>query len=370
MKKRTVYTSLAVLLTGGLFQPADAQQKAAINITTSAVPFLRISPDARSGGMGDAGIALLPDANSCFYNTAKTVFAQAKTGVALNYAPWLKEVADDMYMATLAGFHRPDEEQAITASLRYFNLGSVAVIDYSGTKLQTARPREFAVDLGYARKLSRLFSLGVTLRYINSALAAGAVNGNQYKTGNAVAADLSLFYHGIKDNGSGWTAGLSISNLGSKVGYTNEADKKDFLPANLGIGAAYKESWDEQHSFTITTEFNKSLVPKLPEDADENAIADYRKKGVVESWFNSFGNNAWQLGFGAEYAYRNRLFLRAGYNSQTYSQGNWQYITTGFGLQYSIATLHFSYLIPTGDKVSRNPLANTVRLGIAFGLAR
>src|SRR5688572_24260463 len=52
----------------------QAQEKNTINITTTAVPFLRISPDARSGGIGDAGIALSPDANSVFYNQAKIPF--------------------------------------------------------------------------------------------------------------------------------------------------------------------------------------------------------------------------------------------------------------------------------------------------------
>ena len=59
------------MLVGSAFV-VNAQSTAnSINVVTTAVPFLRISPDARSGGMGDVGIATIPDANSSFWNQAK-----------------------------------------------------------------------------------------------------------------------------------------------------------------------------------------------------------------------------------------------------------------------------------------------------------
>ena len=45
-----------------------------INTITTAVPFLLISPDSRSGAMGDVGVALSPDANSIHWNPAKLAF--------------------------------------------------------------------------------------------------------------------------------------------------------------------------------------------------------------------------------------------------------------------------------------------------------
>ena len=41
-----------------------------INTINTAVPFLRIVPDARAGGMGDVGFGLSPDANAMFFNCA------------------------------------------------------------------------------------------------------------------------------------------------------------------------------------------------------------------------------------------------------------------------------------------------------------
>ena len=357
--------TLLILLTCGLFA-VQAQEKNTINITTTAVPFLRISPDARSGGIGDAGIALSPDANSVFYNQAKIPFAKNKSGIGATYTPWLKEVADNMYLATLAGFHQLDELQAVSASLRYFNAGDISMVDYNGNKLQTVRPREYAFDLGYSRKLSDKFGIGVALRYISSKLATGTMNGTNYKGGKAFATDLSVFYNGVEENSRGWTAGLSLSNLGSKIGYTDDANNKDFLPANLGIGASYTEVWNEDNKMTFVLQADKLLVPKIPETAE--AMPAYRDKSVVGSWFNSFDNGAMQLAFGAEYAFKEQLYLRIGYNSKSYAYGNWQYVTAGAGVRFSMATVNFSYLVPAGDKINRNPLSNTVRFGLVFGL--
>ncbi|NII28839.1 type IX secretion system outer membrane channel protein PorV [Pseudoflavitalea sp. X16] len=358
-----IFVLLMIIITGRL-QAQEGNNSNTINITTTAVPFLRISPDARSGGMGDVGIALSPDANSGFYNLAKIPFATGKAGIGATYTPWLKEIADDVYLATLAGYYKLDENQALSASLRYFSMGDLALVDYNGNKLQTSNPREMAIDVGYSRKLSDKFGIAAALRYIHSNLSTGNMNGVSYKAGNTVAGDLSIFYNGLNDKSAGWTAGLSLSNLGGKIGYTDNSDEKDFLPANLGIGAAYTEAWDDNNKMTFAADINKLLVPELPDN--EEGMKEYHDQGVVGSWFDSFGNKAWQFGFGMEYTYNDMLHLRLGYNSKTYESGNWQNITAGAGIRFSFATVNFSYLVPTGDKINRNPLTNTVRFGILF----
>src|SRR5690349_11005873 len=214
----------------GITTATYAQDSQPINIVTTAVPFLRISPDARSGGMGDAGIAISPDANSGFWDLGKLPFATQTDAIGLTYTPWLKDIASDVYMATLSGYHKLDEDQAFSASLRYFNLGTIQFTDYSGGLQGTGRPHEFAFDLGYSRKISSTLGIGVALRYINSALANGAVNNNgvTYKAGNTIAADLSLYGNNTSDDGSGLTYGVTLSNLGGKIGYTDNALSKDF----------------------------------------------------------------------------------------------------------------------------------------------
>ena len=55
--------SVFVILLSTLFYNISAQDfsKGGINTVNSAVPFLRIIPDARGGGLGDVGIATSPE---------------------------------------------------------------------------------------------------------------------------------------------------------------------------------------------------------------------------------------------------------------------------------------------------------------------
>ena len=363
---------LSVLLGLGFTKSAFSQE---LNIVTTAVPFLRISPDARSGGMGDVGIAISPDANSSFWNLAKTPFATQRSGIGVTYTPWLKDIAQDVYLATIAGYHQIDEESAISASIRYFNLGEIQFTDYSGSLTNIGRPREFSFDLGYSRKLSDYLSLGVALRYINSSLANGAVSpgGITYKAGTGIAADLSIYHSGLNEDGQGFNYGISISNLGTKIGYTNDAKSKDYIPANLGVGMTYTWVLDETSKFSLALDVNKSLVPAPPINTDDNVqdsinLAEYRSQSVFSSWFKSFGNKAVTISGGAEYTYNNQFSIRAGYFYEGKDQGGRRYFTAGVGLKYNSVGLNFSYLAPSGNGITRNPLSNTLRFSVVFGL--
>ena len=375
MKQVTLKLTALVMLLGGALSVANAQTTK-INVVTSAVPFLRISPDARSGGMGDVGIATSADANSIYWNLSKTVFANSKGGVAVTYTPWLKDLGlNDVYLASAAGYYKIDDQQAISASLRYFSLGNIQFTDNLGNDLSTFRPREFAFDAGYSRKLSSKWALGVALRYINSNLASGTFNGNTYKTGSSVAGDLSVFHNGAKDNGEGFNYGLTLSNLGAKISYTSDATQKDFIPASLVLGGAYTKVFDENNKLTFGVDIHKLLVPTPPAVGDSAGLANYRKTGVVESWFKSFGDapgkfseeiQEMTLSAGAEYWYNNQFALRAGYFYEHPNKGNRKYFTLGAGLKYNMFGLNFSYLLPQGAGVNRNPLSNTLRFSLVF----
>ena len=378
MKKATFKLTALVILLVTATNIASAQGDP-INVVTSAVPFLRISPDARSGGMGDVGIATSADANSAFWNLAKTPFNVNQGGLALTYTPWLKDLGlNDVYLASLSGFYKLDESQAISASLRYFSLGNIQFTDNLGNDLSSFRPREFAFDAGYSRKLSDNLSIGVALRYINSNLAGGTINGVSYKAGSAVAGDLSLFHTGIKEDGSGLNYGITLSNLGSKISYTSDANQRDFIPANLGLGVAYTAAFDETSKITFGLDIHKLLVPTPPAIGDSLGLVNYRNKGVVSSWFGSFGDapggfseevQEIQASLGAEFWYQNQFALRAGYFYENPNKGNRKYFTLGAGLKYSTFGLNFSYLLPSGNGVNRNPLSNTLRFSLVFDFA-
>jgi len=354
-------------------------QNSPINVVTTAVPFLRISPDARAGGMGDVGVATTPDVNSQFYNVAKYAFATNPSGIGMTYTPWLKDLGlNDVYLASLAGYYKLDEVQAISGSLRYFSLGNIQFTDNLGNDLNSFRPRELAVDAGYSRQLSERLSLGIALRYINSNLAGGqAISGVSYKPGNAVSGDVGLYYNSLGDDGSGLSLGLALTNLGSKISYTSDATQKDYIPANFTLGAVYTSVSNEVNKLSFGLDIHKLMVPTPPLLGDSAGLVNYRSKGVVGSWFGSFGDapggfaeelKELYFSLGGEYTYDEQFSLRAGYFYENQTKGNRQYFSLGAGFKYSSLAFNLSYLIPSGSGVNRNPLSNTIRFGLVFDL--
>ncbi len=355
-----------------------------INVVTTAVPFLRISPDARAGGMGETGVATSPDVNAPFWNLAKTPFNESRGGIGLTYTPWLRRLQlNDVYLATMSGYYKLDEFQAITASMRYFSLGNIQFTDNSGQDLGQFRPREFSFDAGYSRKLSDKLGLGLAGRYIHSNLASGAssTSGTTYKAGNAFAVDLSLYYHGVNQAGEGWNFGVTLSNLGSKIGYTNDASQKDFIPANLGLGASHAWVLDESNKISLALDVNKLLVPTPPTQTgdyttDSASQANYRSKSSINGWFSSFSSpggfsetlREFQISGGMEYTYLDQFSLRGGYFYEDKYKGNRKYFTLGAGLKYNVFNLNVSYIIPSGSGINQNPLSSTLRFSLIFDL--
>ncbi len=373
MRSTAIKFLLATLSLGGLFMRIQAQTAQPINVVTTAVPFLRISPDARAGGMGDLSLATSADASSSYFNLGKVPFNTAPGGVNITYTPWLKQLVPDVYLASMAGYYKIAEDQAISASLRYFNLGSIQFTDPYGNIQGTGNPKEFGIDVGYSRKLSNKLGLGIGLKYIYSNLAAGAVSqAGTYKAGTTVAGDIGLYSNNTNSVGQGWSFGAALTNLGGKIAYTDNAEQNDFIPANLGLGTTYTAVLDESNKIMFGLDLNKLLVPLPP--SDSNGLRSYHTKSVVSSWFSSFGGGGgfseqmkeFQISAGAEYWYNNQFALRAGYFYEDKTKGNRKYFATGVGVKYNIFGLNFSYLIPSGSGNTQNPLSNTLRFSLIF----
>jgi len=364
---------------------ASQDQCDIVNALTTAVPFLRISPDARAGGMGDVGIATSPDANATFHNPAKLAFVttydtrddkeyDAGTfGVSMSYTPWLRSLVNDIYLAQLTGYYKINKMQAVAMSLRYFSLGQIQFTDAQGNNLQQFRPNEFAIDGTYSRILAKGFSTGISLRFIYSNLASGqSVGGTTINPGIAAAADIGFYYNTdikVGSRNSNFAAGLIFSNLGSKISYTGSA-RKDFIPMNMGIGLSYTIDIDDHNSFSISTDVNKLLVP-TPDPND--SLQSWRDKSVPAAIFGSFSDapggakeefREFTVGIGAEYWYDRQFAVRVGYFHEAPTKGNRRYLSAGIGLRYSVFGLDFSYLIPTSAQ--RNPLDNTLRFTLVF----
>jgi len=364
-----------VITTFVLISNSIIAQTESINVVTTAVPFLRISSDATASGMGTTGIATTPGVNATYWNTGKLPFTTAKGAINANYSPWLREWSNDTYLASVAGYYKLNDNETIHGVVRYFNPGDIDFTDKSGNKLQTYHPNEFGIDVGYARKLSERMGLGLTLKYIRSDLSKGMQNGQTFKAGNAVAADLGFYYDLRKEDKGGWSFGATLANLGSKISYVENSNQKDFIPANLGLGTSYTRVINDQNRINVALDINKLLVPTPPSLSDSFAVATYRNKSVVGSWFSSFGDapggfkeelKEWQMSVGMEYWYDNMFALRAGYFYENKIKGNRQHLSAGVTIKYNVATINFCYLAPSGKGINRNPLSNTLQFGLVF----
>ena len=346
-----------------------------IKIQSTAVPFMLISPDARSGGMGNLSLAMTPEANDLFGNVAKIPFIKEKSGFLINYTPWLKDLGlNDVYLASAGYFKKVNETFSINSSLRFFSLGNITFSDENGTELPSTKPSEFSYDIGGSILLTEKLSFGATLRYIHSKLVQGSMlNSNiNYRAGNTASTDISLFYK-QNENMRGFHAGLLLSNLGGKVSYSNETGNRYFIPANIGLGIGYLNKMDRDNSIEFGVDVNRLLVPVFPTTGTLEDKDKYFSQTVVSSWFNSFTDKygppmgeSLRVSVGAEYNYTNVFYLRAGYLYEDQSRGNGQYFTLGTSFQYLQNKFNISYLVPSGGGLSRNPLSNTLRFGSIF----
>jgi len=375
---------LAMACVSGTLQAQDKSNLLGqLNTITTAVPFLIISPDARAGGMGDGGVAASPDAYAMHWNPSKIAFAEKKMGIAISYTPWLRNLVPDINLSYVSFYSKlKSNDQAIGASLRYFSLGDITFTDNAGNDIGQYKPAEFAFDLTYARQLSEKFSGGISLRYIHSNLTGGfQVENNATKAGNSVAADISAYFHndiklGKKD--AILALGLNISNIGSKISYT-ETGTKDFIPTNLRLGPRLTIKLNEYNDLTFLMDFNKLLVPTPPVYSDslvngEQVILFGKSSdvSVAQGIFQSFSDapggfkeemQEINIATGFEYWYDKQFAFRAGYFYEHENKGNRKYFTLGAGLKLNVIGLDFAYLIPTDQ---RNPLENTLRFSIIF----
>ena len=365
-------------------------QKSEFNPIQTGVTSLGIAPDARGASMGDLGAATDPDINSQFWNPSKYAFAYSEGGVSLSYTPWLRKLVNDIFLANLAGYIKVGEgdNQALSASLRYFSLGEVVSNNGVDDITQSLNPYEMSFDLGYSRKLSESFSMGVVFRYIYSDLGFSDSYAGDLNTGaSAFSADIAGYhvsYPIVGANECQWAWGWNVSNVGTKVAYNN-GENPAFLPTNLRLGTSFTFPLADYHTLALNLDANKLLVPARPRQADypdtpdgqaqyADALADWENMSSFTGIFKSFSDApggmkeelreiTWSLG--AEYAYNNQFFLRAGYFYENAMKGNRQYFSAGAGFSLNVVRLDASYMIATAQS---SPLDQTLRFSLSFDM--
>ncbi len=349
-----------------------------IPINTS-VPFLTLAPDARSGALGDAGVATSADPMAIKWNAAKLAFLENDMGASISYNPWLRKLVDDMALSYLTAYRKLSKQEAISLQLTYFDLGKITFTDYQGGIIREHRAKEFSMGGAYSRKLSEHMSVGIGLKFIHSNL--GNIDdpsaASSIKPGNTAAGDIGIFH--TKDYIAGGknikvNLGANISDIGAKISYSN-SQYRNFIPTALRLGTAITTDLDVFNKLTLIVELSKLMVPSPV--SDSSGFGYSSDKGLLSGMFGSFSDAEGGLSeelkeiiyhLGLEYWYHDArglpLFaIRAGYHLENNLRGGRKYLTAGFGFRYQMFGIDFAYLVPTQKN---NPLAESLRFTLIF----
>ncbi len=371
--------AMAMLTLGNTTANAQSKQDL-FNPVNTSVTSQSIAPDAKSAGMGDVGAATEPDVNSQYWNPAKYPFAISRAGVAINYTPWLRQLVSDMDLGYLAGYYRIGDYSAVSASLRYFNMGKVYMS--LNNEAETINPYEMSLDAAYSLMLSEKFSIAAGLRWIYSDLTYNY--SDDTAPGSAFSADLACYYQdyvNIGDRECQLGLGMNISNIGTKISFGGD-DNSEFIPTNLRLGASLVIPVDEYNRFTVAADANKLLVPTYPKQNEGETTEDYQQRvqrdyydissisGIFKSFSdapNGFSEELQEIQWsvGAEYCYHDQFSLRAGYHHESENKGNRKYFTVGAGFKMSAFSLDAGYVISTAKS---NPLDQTLRFTLTFDM--
>jgi hypothetical protein len=392
MRRNLIVTlALGATCSTAFAQISSKQLAGQLNTVTTMVPFLTITPDSRSAGMGDAGVALFaPDANSISWNMANLVNAEKRTGFSLSYAPWLRQLVDDVGFSYLAGYTKIGNNSAVGGAIRYFSLGNINFTDFEGNPTGNFNPNEFSLEGGYSTRFSKEFSMGVNLRFIYSNIAGNRVlNGISMKPGYSGAGDVNLLYKTkIKISGKDddFNFGVNIQNIGAKMTYTTK-DNRDFIPTNLKMGVGLKHEIDDYNKVNVYFDVNKLLVPTRPYylqsyKGGDSVVSGVKQisagldpnvstvQGMVQSFYDAPGGfkeelNEWNLSLGTEYWYMNQFAGRLGVFYESNKKGGRQYLTFGLGFKYQKMALDAAMLVPF---FKNHPLQNQLRFSLLFDI--
>lgn len=398
---------ILALITVSLFNFSNAQETVIIpnsadsRVITTGVPFLLIASDARAAGMGDVGVATSADANSQQWNPAKYAFSLSKSGIGVNYTPYLSRLVNDIFLGNFTYFNRLNERSAFGVSFKYFSLGEIEIVQDEFSEALIEQPNELTFDASYSLRLADQFSMAVALRYLRSDLRIQAVDANA-SAASSIGVDIAGYYQSEEEaydsfNGR-WRAGFAIQNLGPKIKY-DDGGRENFLPTTLRLGGGFDFIFDDYNKLAVTAEVTKLLVPTPPErgtrieynesgetpgfQEDEDEVLEEEENYIIagqennvgfgKGIFQSFGDApggfseelkefTWSLG--AEYTYQDSFAFRAGYFNESEEKGARKFFALGAGFKYTTINIDLSYLF-SASKI-QSPLENTLRFSLVF----
>ncbi|MBI9072555.1 MAG: type IX secretion system outer membrane channel protein PorV [Melioribacteraceae bacterium] len=357
--------------------------KVALAQGETAVPFLLLAPDSRSGGVGETGGGLADDATAIFWNPAGLAFLTGSE-ISFTHSNWLPQFQlDDLYYEYVAYRQYMESlDGSISGSISFMNYGEFIRTGSDGTELGKFSSYDVAATVGYATKISSDWGLGFNFRVIHSKLSDQPTE-EEKGTGTAttVSFDVAAMWRPevldlplIGDIGNQLSIGMNLSNIGPKITYIDQ-DQADPIPTNFRLGFAYKVFQDEYNSLTATLDFSKLLVDRGSGDSTKVEEKDEFYKAIFTAWADDPMSEELKdvvTSFGLEYWYgdpNDFLFaLRTGFFYEDPDYGNRKFLTFGAGLRYDMYGFDFSYITTSVFKNGENhPLSETLRFTIMIG---
>lgn len=317
MKKIIYITTILIIAASASYAqlfPTLGGQRAGI----STAQFLKIGVGGRATAMGESYIAVSNDVSSTYWNPAGLAQSD-RNEVLFSHNEWLVDIkhefiaasyhlsANDVIGISFTSLHMDDME----VTTEFMPTGTGTYFSFS----------DLAVGITYSKKMTEQFSFGGSIRYIEETLDVIKMRG--------VMIDLGTFYW----TGLGSTRfAVTVSNFGNQLapdgevvlwGQRKKSEWQSFSPPTIfRIGFAFEPIQNDFHRITASAQLNH------PNDNSEN------------------------VALGAEYAWREMFFVRAGYKfnleEQNYSFG------AGLKVPVSIADVTVDYAF-----------ANFTRLGSA-----
>ncbi|MCS7082041.1 MAG: PorV/PorQ family protein [Bacteroidetes bacterium] len=293
--------ALSWLCWGLLCGPLGAQNRPVSKVGTTAAAFLEIGVGARAQGLGGAFVALANSAEALYWNPAGLAQLSAHEAF-LTHSRWLAELTFDYLGVAL----RLDPWGTLGVSVTRLGMPEMLVRteDRPEGTGEWFGASDLAVGLSYGRPITDRFSIGFTVKYIEqriwhtSAVGFAADLGTQFRTD---------FFGGL-------VIGASITNFGTDMRLSGR-DLRVFVdpdPRQLGNNSRIPanletEAWSLPVHFQVGVATTALRTPF------------HRLSLAADAVYPS--SNYQSLNGGLEYSFRDRLWLRLGYQNALLRDG-------------------------------------------------
>jgi len=286
--KRSVFL---MLLAAAL--PASAQFD---NAGTSAMNFLKIGVGARALAMGSSQVAVVNDASALYWNPAG-IANLGGNQVLLSNNNWIADIAHN-FVAVAAPV---GDFGVLGLSVSYLSMGDMKVTSWDATAGtgEIFSSHSTAIGIGWARQMNDRFKVGVHLKYLNETISNSSAN--------TFAVDVGSQYD------IGWLrVGMSIQNFGPAAAIAGRdlQVRIDPLPdvgSNPSDVVANLET--QEWALPVVFQLGFAVTPLRTDMVRFTGTMDYRDERDYRP----------QMHVGAEFAFEEMLFLRAGLRNRVVS---------------------------------------------------